>query len=75
MHSARAPAAGNHFWEAQASYKETIAVLTWTPKVCIIMAFWAIFNGFGPLFCILGGSRYNPSMTWPSLRGLKICGL
>ena len=24
--------------------------LTWTPKVCRIMAFWAIFKGFGPLF-------------------------
>ena len=31
---------------------------TWTPKVCKIMAFWAIFNGFGPLFYILWGSRY-----------------
>ena len=23
---------------------------TWTPKVCKIMAFWAVFSGFGPLF-------------------------
>ena len=29
------------------------------PKVCKIMAFWAVINGFGPLFCILWGSRYQ----------------
>ena len=27
------------------------------PKVCRIMAFWAIFKGFGPLFYLLLGSR------------------
>ena len=26
---------------------------TWTPKVCKTMAFWAVLNGFGPLFYIL----------------------
>ena len=30
---------------------------TWTPKVCKIMAIWAVFSGFGPLFYILWGSR------------------
>ena len=29
---------------------------TWTPKVCRIMAFWAIFRGIGPLsYILLGG--------------------
>ena len=23
---------------------------TWTPKVCRVMAFWAVFSGSGPLF-------------------------
>ena len=32
---------------------------TYTPKVCRIMAFWAIFRGFGPLFYLLLGSRYR----------------
>ena len=32
---------------------------TWTPKVCKIMAFWAIFGGFGLVFYILWGSRYG----------------
>ena len=32
---------------------------TCTPKVCRIMAFWAIFKGFGPLFYLLWGlGRY-----------------
>ena len=31
--------------------------LTWTPKVCKIMAFLASFGGSGPLFYILSGSR------------------
>ena len=30
---------------------------TWTPKVCKIMAFWAIIKGLGLLFYILLGSR------------------
>ena len=29
-----------------------------TPKVCNIMAFWAMFRGFGPLSYILLVSRY-----------------
>ena len=31
--------------------------LTWTPKVCKIMAFMAIIRGFGLLFYLLLGSR------------------
>ena len=30
---------------------------TWTPKVCRILAFWAIFRGFGPLFYLPWGFR------------------
>ena len=30
---------------------------TWTPKVCKIIAFWAILMGLGPLFQLLFGSR------------------
>ena len=36
-----------------------ITTATRTPKVCKIMAFWAIFNSFGPLFYILWGSSYG----------------
>ena len=32
--------------------------ITWTPKVCRIMAFWAIIMGLGLLFYILLGFRY-----------------
>ena len=28
---------------------------TWTPEVCKIIAFWAIFRGFEPLFYLLWG--------------------
>ena len=35
-----------------------IHIYTWTPKVCRIIAFWAIFRGFGPLFYLLWGFRY-----------------
>ena len=28
-----------------------------TPNVCQMIAFWAMFRGFGPLSCILWGSR------------------
>ena len=31
--------------------------LSYTPKVCRIMAFWAIFRGFGLLFYLLSRSR------------------
>ena len=31
---------------------------TWTPKVCNIVAFWAVFGGFWLLFYILLESRY-----------------
>ena len=31
-----------------------------SPKVCRIIAFWAIFDGFGLLFYLLLGSRYSP---------------
>ena len=30
---------------------------TWTPKLCEMMGFLAIYSGFGPLFYILWGSR------------------
>ena len=30
---------------------------TWTPKVCKLMAFWAIIKGLGLLFYILLGFR------------------
>ena len=26
--------------------------ITWTPEVCKILAFWAIYSGFGPLFYV-----------------------
>ena len=29
-----------------------ILVITWAPKACKMMAFWAIIMGLGPLFCI-----------------------
>ena len=34
----------------------------WTPKVCKLMTFWAVFKGFGPLFYRLWGSRYVTMM-------------
>ena len=30
------------------------------PKVCKLMAFWAVLSGFRPLFYILWGSRQVP---------------
>ena len=43
---------------------------TWTPKVCKMMAFLAIFGGFGLLFSIPLGSRYlvssRASAPWVS---------
>ena len=33
-------------------------IITWTPKVCKIMAFMAIIMGLGLLFYILLGFRY-----------------
>ena len=54
------------------------AIHTRTPKVCRIMAFWAIFNGFGPLFYLLWGFRYllspmhpNPYTLYSPLNRLK----
>ena len=41
---------------------------TWTPKVCKIMAFWAMFRSFGPLFHILLGSRYSSGVDSRPLR-------
>ena len=35
---------------------------TWTPKVCRIMAFWAIFRGFRPLFYLLWGLGFRSSL-------------
>ena len=35
---------------------------TWTPSVCTITAFWALFRGFGPLLYVLvGPGKYNSS--------------
>ena len=31
--------------------------LVWSPKLCQIIAFWAMYNGFGPLLSIRLGSR------------------
>ena len=30
---------------------------SWTPKVCEVMAFWAVFGGFVQFFCMLLASR------------------
>ena len=38
--------------------------LTWTPKVCRIMAFWAIFRGFRPLFYLLWGFGKPSIQPW-----------
>ena len=35
-------------------------MLTWTPKVCKIMTFWAVIYNFGTLVCIHLGSREDP---------------
>ena len=32
---------------------------TETPKVCKVMAFWAVFSGFGPLLCIVLGVQVH----------------
>ena len=43
-----------------------------TPKGCKIMAFWAIFRGFGPLFYLLWGFRFMVScMKRPYMAGIK----
>ena len=39
--------------------KVRVLSFTWTPRVCRIMAFWAVFGGFGLLFYIHLGSRYK----------------
>ena len=48
---------------------------TWTPKVRRIMAFWAIFRGFGPFFYLLWGFRQllqdRPDVVHGSLEDLK----
>ena len=53
--------------------QEELKVRSWTPKVCKIIAFWAILSGFGPLLYILWGSRvaltkstHHPSLRLPS---------
>ena len=45
------------FWNAGELVVSTGGVNTWTLKVCRIMAFWAIFKGFGPLLYLLWGFR------------------
>ena len=37
----------------------TVTRASWTPKVCKIMDFWAIFLGLERLFYILLGSRLS----------------
>ena len=37
--------------------KKMETTITWAPKVCKIMAFWAIIMGLGPSFYILLGVR------------------
>ena len=44
---------------------------TWTPKVCRIIAFWAIFRGFGPLFYLLWGFRCQSSLILDFARRLS----
>ena len=41
---------------------------TWTPKVCKIMAFMAIFLGLGLLFYILWGFRWR----FPTVSGFRV---
>ena len=50
-------------WEPESKPpKRTLNVegleFTWTPKVCRMTDFWAVFRGLGPLFYILLGFRY-----------------
>ena len=42
-------------------------VLTWTPKVCKIMAFWANFGGVRPLLQTLGVQVLGPSNVGGSI--------
>ena len=50
-------ASNNHFACFLASRAGPFG-LTWTPRVCKIIAFWAPCIGFGPSFYILLGSMY-----------------
>ena len=43
---------------AHALHSLKMPVLTWTPKVCKIIALMAVILGLGPLFYILFGFRY-----------------
>ena len=36
-----------------------LEIYTWTPKACIIMAFWAIVRDFGLLSYLLLGCRFG----------------
>ena len=38
-------------------YDKDILNPTWTPKVCRIIAFWAVLRSLGPFFYILVGFR------------------
>ena len=42
-----------------------------TPKLCNMVASWAIFRDFRPLFCLLSGSRQV--LTDGACRGHKVC--
>ena len=43
----------------------------WTPKVCRIIAFGAVFGGFGPPFYILLGSREGLNAEVQALRHIS----
>ena len=38
---------------------DTTVNITWTSKVCNVVAVGAVFRGFGPVLYILLGSRYG----------------
>ena len=44
------------FYGIKYMISDTLHDISWTPKVCTIMALWAVFSGFGPLFYMLWGS-------------------
>ena len=53
----------NHPHGSLGKVLEASMILTWTPKVCLTMALWAVLRGSGPLFYILVGLK---------VRGLKV---
>ena len=47
-------------WTSLAVNPGNRALYYLNPTVCRIIAFWAVFWGFGLLFYLLLGSRYSP---------------